>query len=60
LHENPQMIQLIPAACSQGEPFRVERIQVDEPDCLLLVESGTQEIKSGQEVDVLWVNEKFP
>jgi len=60
LHENPQMIQLIPAACSQGEPLRVERIQVDEPDCLLLVESGTQEIKSGQEVDVLWVNEKFP
>jgi molybdopterin biosynthesis enzyme len=60
LHENPKMIQLIPATCSRQEPFRVERVQADEPDCLLLLESGTQEIRSGEEVDVLWVNDRFP
>jgi molybdopterin molybdotransferase len=57
---DPDMTYLVPATCSSRLPFRVERIQADEPDCLLLLESGTEEIRSGEEVDVLWVNERFP
>jgi molybdopterin molybdotransferase len=60
LRKDPDMTYLVPATCSGGTPFRVERVQVDEPDCLLLLESGTQDVSSGEEVDVLWVNERFP
>ena len=57
---DPHMTYLIPATCSGAEPCRVEGIQAEEPDCLLLVESGTEEIRPGEEVDVLWVHERFP
>lgn len=60
LRRDPDMTYLVPATCSRGEPFRVERLQADEPDCLLLLEPGTEEIRSGEEVKVLWVNERFP
>ena len=58
LRKDPDMTYLVPATCSGGALFRVERIQVDEPDCLLLLESGTENVSSGEEVDVLWVNER--
>ena len=58
LRKDPDMTYLVPATCSGGASFRVERIQVDEPDCLLLLESGTENVSSGEEVDVLWVNER--
>jgi molybdopterin molybdotransferase len=58
LQKDPYMTYLVPAMCSQGAPFRVERVHVDEPDCLLLLESGTEDVRTGEEVNVLWVDER--